>query len=76
MAFACICYHRDYLRDAMDVECCFQASLFFRGIPQVFIDYAKVTYPWDSTDYTPKVTGVPPHVLLMVNVEELMIRFK
>ena len=76
MAFACICYHRDYLRDAMDIECRFQASPFFRDIPQVFIDCAKVAYPWNSTEYTPKVTGVPPHVLLMAKMEELMIRFK
>ena len=76
MAFACICYHRDYLRDAMDVECRFQASPFFRDIPQEFIDCAKVAYPWNSTEYTPKVTGVPPHVLLMAKMEELMIRFK
>ena len=32
-------------------------------------------YPWNNTDYTPKITGVPPHVLLVAEMEVLKAKF-
>ena len=59
----------------MHVECSFRASLIFRDIPDEFLKIAQVAYPWNSTVDTPKITGVPPHVLLMAELEELKIKF-
>ena len=39
------------------------------------LNLAQVAYPWDSTVDTPKITGVPPHVLLMAEIEELKKKF-
>ena len=50
--------------------------LIFRDIPEEFLNVARVAYPWDSTADTLKITGVPPHVLLMAEIEELKIRFQ
>ena len=33
--------------------------------------YATIRYPWNKTCNTPIFTGVPPHVMIMVDMEEL-----
>ena len=73
--FASICFHHTYLCNNMHEECRFRASPFFTNIPQEFIECAKVIHPWESSRYSPKITGVPPHVLLMAKMEELMHKF-
>ena len=61
------------MKGIMHDECIFQASPFFRDVFQAFIECASVSYLWDSTEYTPKVTSVQPRVLLMAKIKELMI---
>ena len=73
--FASICFHHSFLTNNLHEECSFRASLIFRDIPDEFVNLARVAYPWDSTVDTPKITGVPPHVLLMAEIEELKIKF-
>ena len=34
-------------------------------------NYATIRYPWNKTCNTPIFTGVPPHVRIMVEIEEL-----
>ena len=76
MLFASVCYHFKYLNDNLHSESRFRASVFFRNIPQEIIDCATIAYPWNMTRYTPKITGVPPHVLLMNKMEELLQKFE
>ena len=33
--------------------------------------YENIRYPWNKTCNTPIFTGVPPHVMIMVEMEEL-----
>ena len=33
-------------------------------------------YPQNNKDYTPKITGVPPHILLMAEMELLKAKFE
>ena len=33
--------------------------------------YATIIYPWKKRCNTPLFTGVPPHVMIMVDMEEL-----
>ena len=47
----------------------------FRDIPQEILDCAVIAYPWNSTESTPKITGVPPHVILMSKMEDLVMKF-
>ena len=35
----------------------------------------RVAYPWDTIEYTPTLTGVPPHVLPMSEMEMLRQNF-
>ena len=63
------------MNSAMDSECSFQASSFLRDIPPAFFDSVRIAYPWDSIEYTPKVTCVPLYGLVMSNIEELMRKF-
>ena len=74
--FASICFHSNYLTTNLHEECSFRASSFFKDIPEEFIRLARVAFPWNSTVDTPKLSGVPPHVLLMAEIEELKIKFE
>ena len=74
--FASICFHHSYLTKNLHKECSLHASLIFRDIPDKFLNIARIAYPWDSTADTPKITGVPPHVLLMAEIEDLKIKFE
>ena len=33
--------------------------------------YATIRYPWNKTCNTPIFTGLPPHVMIVVDMEEL-----
>jgi hypothetical protein len=35
-----------------------------------------IRYPWDATQYTPNATGVPPHVTLLAEMEQLRREFR
>ena len=51
-------------------------SPFFKDTPSEFTELSKIPYPWNNTDYTPKITGVPPHVLLMAEMELSKAKFE
>ena len=53
-----------------------RVSPFFEDIPSEFTELSKISYPWNNSDYTPKITGVPPHVLLMADMELLKAKFE
>ena len=38
--------------------------------------FALTRYPWTSTTYTPYFTGIPPHVMLMSEIESLKADFE
>ena len=73
--FASICFHYTYLSENLDEECRFRASPFFIDIPQEFLECAKTVNPWEATKFSPKMTGVPPHIIIMAKMEELMLKF-
>ena len=74
--FASICYHHDFLTSTLHEESSFRASLFYKDIPEEFLNVARIAYPWEATSDTPKLTGVPPHVLLMAEIEDLKNKFE
>ena len=47
-----------------------------RDIPDEFIKSSRVAFPWNLTVDTPRLTGVPPHVLLMADIEKLKMKFE
>ena len=50
-----------------------QASHFFNNIPNYARDAATVKYPWNKTDATPTLTGLPPHITILANFEQLRL---
>lgn len=74
--FASVYYNFTYLNENLHIESRFRASALFRNIPQEIIDCATIAYPWNITRYTPKITGVPPHVLLINKMKELLQKFE
>ena len=76
ICFASICFHHSYLTSYLHEESSFRASLFYRDIPDEFLQVARVAFPWDATEDTPKLTGVPPHVVLMAEIEDLKNKFQ
>ena len=71
MDFTYICYPYNHLVVNLHNECSFCASPLLKEIPDNILKYARVAYTWDTTEYTPTLTGVPPHVLLMSEMEIL-----
>ena len=51
------------------------ASVFFRDIPQQFLDIIRVTYNWYNCDCEIKLTGIPPHIVILAYMKELKKRF-
>lgn len=55
----------------MHEGCPLQTSVVYRDMPQSVLDLVRVAYPWDKTEDTPQFTGIPPHILILAELEEL-----
>ena len=73
--FASICYHKDYITKTISSDNPLRAAILFRDIPDDVIQCSVIRYPWGKTEYTPKCTGIPPHVVLMEDFHELKLIF-
>jgi hypothetical protein len=51
-------------------------SHFFTHIPIEIKAAAMVKYLWNRTEATPTHTGLPPHITILENFEQLMIEIK
>ena len=47
-------------------ECFFHALELFKDISDKILKFVRVAYPWETTKYTPTLTGVPPHVIVIM----------
>lgn len=75
--FAAVCYHyKDLKEKHLHPQCMLRQASLFRGIPREIVELAVVRFPWDKTEDTPKLTGIPPHVLHMAEMEELKIELR
>ena len=36
-----------------------------------FRSEAKIAYPWSATKFTPQQSGIPPHTMLLVEMEKM-----
>ena len=48
----------------------------FRDIPSEILSLAAVKFPWNKTADTPKFTGIPPHVMMLAEMEKMNIKMK
>ena len=58
-----------------DKRCSFRASAYFKDVPDGLIKCTSIAYPWDARKFTPKFTGIPPHMTLMYDMEVLRRKF-
>ena len=63
--FATVCYHYSYLQEHCHPKNRLLNEPVFCQCPQEFQEFAVAKYPWDATLETPKLSGVPPHVMMM-----------
>ena len=75
MFFASIFFHCRHLNEVMYGKCSFRASAFFKGVTDKLLKCLRIAYPWDATKFTPKLIGIPPHVMLMADMGILRCKF-
>ena len=69
--FAAICYSQKTLHEDLHDECPLRNAAVFRDIPEDITKFAQVRYSWNKTTKTPKLTGIPPHVVQLAKLERL-----
>ena len=70
--FATLCYHYDVLNEMLPASSKLRGSpIFAEASRHCNQEFAYVKYPWDKTEFTPVFTGIPPHVLLMSEMEQI-----
>ncbi len=74
--FASLSYHFIYLSKVLHPKSKLQASHFFNNIPNYVRDAATVKYPWSKAAATPTFTGLPPHICILANFEQLKLEMK
>ena len=65
VCFSYLCYNYDHLHAHMWTSCALQASMFFQNIPEYIRVCAVTKDYWYSTEYTPRLVDIPPHVMLI-----------
>ena len=76
--YACLCFHFTQIDTNIHKNHHFQASPFFiaAGRAKHINKFSITKYLWTSTTYTPCFTGIPPHVILMLEIESLKATFE
>ena len=70
--YAAMCYHFDFLDKNLSSKHPLRASTLFTSCKRFkYRRLATITFPWNSTDYSPGISGIPPHTMLLVQVERL-----
>jgi len=70
--FAALCFHFDFLEEKLPKESKLRASPLYNAVSNFeFRTEAKIAYPWTATEYTPQQSGIPPHSMLLVEIEKL-----
>ena len=73
--FASICYHYDTLDTHLHPEHKMRSSPLFIAASQGDLQrHAVVSFPWNATEDTPFFTGIPPHVMMLTELESLRLR--
>ena len=69
--FATIFFHHDKLKAMLHKKCPLHASPIFRYIPSYIISFAQISHTCNIMEYNPEFTGIPPHILLMSEINGL-----
>jgi hypothetical protein len=70
--FAAVCFHHSFLDDSLPDTDRLRASPIFNAAGTfAHRECATTSFPWASTNFTPPMSGIPPHTMLLAEVERL-----
>jgi len=70
--FAALVYHYDYLKANLDQNSKLVSSQVFMAVENFSPrGQAVAKFPWEMTEYTPHPTGIPPHVMILNQLEAM-----
>ena len=69
MLYASLYNHRKCLMDIINQENTLYASYSFKDVPEDILACTTIRHSWDTTTYTPNLTGTPPHVSIIAEFE-------
>ena len=69
--FGTLCYHYNYLKDKCGVRNRLLNEPLLCHCPRELQQLAVVKFPWEATPDTPKMSGIPPHVMMMSDLKRL-----
>ena len=70
MMMASVVHHRKYLEEHLHPDSILRCSPFWTD-DMPFPEKVVVKYPWDATRETPEITGIPPDIVLLAEMESL-----
>ena len=75
MSMAAIVHHREYLEKHQHQDSIMRYSPFWADIDDMpFPEKVVVKYPWNATSNTPEITGIPPDIVLLAEMETLQLK--
>ena len=76
--FCSLCYHYESLDQKIHTKNGLRSSPIFiaAGRETLLKRFAVVNFPWTATNFTPFGTGIPPHVMLLSEIQCLKASFK
>ena len=69
MLYASLLYHFSYLTTKIHKKSPLFACFIFTNAPLVLKSNVRVSYPWDKDINTPVLTGIPPHILVLSQLD-------
>jgi hypothetical protein len=71
LCFASICYRKEFLDSHLHANSPLRSSEFMKDIPDEIVNLATVKFPWNSSADTPMFTGIPPHIIILAELEHV-----
>ena len=67
--YAHMCYHFNFLDQTLSPKHPLRASTLFTSCRKFpYRKAATITFPWNSTKYSPPCSGIPPHTLSLIHI--------
>jgi len=72
MLLASVYCHFEFLRENLHMSNRLRSIPLFMAPPEELLKGAVYKYPWEMTDITPRLTGIPPHVTMLTKMDTLL----
>ena len=72
MCVAALVHYDDYLKEHLHPNSMVRTSSFFtETIP--LAEHVTTKFPWNATDDTPHITGIPPDIILLAELQSMKL---